>query len=772
MAEKPENLADAAHDLAQRGFSIFPLAPCGKKPVTSHGFKDATTDTQQISEWWAQNPNYNIGLRTGAKFFVVDVDNVEVFDRLVVENGTLPECPVILTGRGRHYYFACPPGMQIKGRTGIAGCFDIKAEGGYIVAPPSIHPSGARYQVKVASEGPLPTPPGWLIDLIVPVTRKQSNTAMVMEAQAIAQAVSKYGESAINDACEKIASASAGERNETLNREAFSIGQLIAGGEVKHENAVTLMRSAALSSGLKEPEVEKTLHSAVSSGMAHPRCRPENTRKNNLTFGYECSESLEGIVTIPEIEPLADYPLDGLGPLLGDAARAIAERSQAPKAIAAQSVLSVAASVCQEKSNLKHLGSEVPLSLFCLTVAESGDRKSSCDRVALKPITEWHQEIQKVYRERLQEYSDELEVYESLKKKAISKIKDQSELASALKQIKMPKKPLSPDIICQEPTLEGLQKAFHEGRPSMGMFNDEGGQFFGGYAMNKENATKTIAGLSKFWDGAPIVRTRGGLGETFTLYNRRLSIHLQTQPIVAKGTLSDPLLQEQGILARFLVAEVRSLAGTRLLDPGILVSGESEDPAIKKFQLRVKGLLEQPLKVDECGGLELDTIEFNTAAFEIWGQFYNEVERMLAPGRDLEQIKPFAAKIAENVARIAGVISVFNGWEKIDETCIRGSIVLGQFYLRQSLRIAQIGAANKHQKWLTDVIDWISQQGGEVDVDTIQRLSPRTLGLRKSVRQVRQSFEVLVKNGILTVAAVNRKNNPKIYALSPAVRKE
>ena len=306
----------------------------------------------------------------------------------------------------------------------------------------------------------------------------------------------------------------------------------------------------------------------------------------------------------------------------------------------------------------------------------------------------------------------------------------------------------------------------------MAMFNDEGGQFFGGYAMSKDNATKTIAGLSKFWDGSEIVRTRGGLGESFTLYNRRLSIHLQTQPIVAKATLSDPLLQEQGILARFLVAEVRSLAGTRFVDISQLTEKRSENPAIRDFQERVGELLEQPFEVDECGGLVLDSIQFDAAAFKIWGDFYNEVERMLAPGRDLELIKPFAAKIAENVARIAGVIAVFNGWQEIGEACMRGAVALGEFYLRQSLRVAQIGSVNKSQKWLNEVIDWISQQGGEVDVDTVQRLSPRSLGLRKSVKQVRQSFASLVEKGILLVAAVNSKNDPKVYALSFGARQE
>ena len=98
---------------------------------------------------------------------------------------------------------------------------------------------------------------------------------------------------------------------------------------------------------------------------------------------------------------------------------------------------------------------------------------------------------------------------------------------SLLSNLFPPEPPPEPTIISQDPILEGLQKSFRLGLPSQALLNDEGAQFFGDHSMNKENMEKTIAGLSKYWDGALIVRTRAALGESVTKFDRRLSIHLR-----------------------------------------------------------------------------------------------------------------------------------------------------------------------------------------------------------------------------------------------------
>lgn len=128
---------------------------------------------------------------------------------------------------------------------------------------------------------------------------------------------------------------------------------------------------------------------------------------------------------------------------------------------------------------------------------------------------------------------------------------------------KEPAAPPSPDRTVTEPTFEGLTRKFAEGMPSLGIFSDEGGQFLGGFAMNSENRQKTLAALNDLWQGNPIRRTRAGEG-SFTLYGRRLAMHLMVQPGVARAFMADPMAGDTGFLPRFLICEPVSTIGGRM----------------------------------------------------------------------------------------------------------------------------------------------------------------------------------------------------------------
>ena len=173
---------------ASRGWPVFPVhtptgAECscgkpncehaGKHPRTKHGFHDATTDQTTIQRWWTRWPDANIGIATGAAsgLVVLDVDprhgGDETLADLERKHGSLPNTVECLTGGGgRHIYFA-HPGGQVKSRT-IAPGVDVKADGGYIVAPPSVHASGRRYEWEVSSrpDDTLVAPPKWLLTMV------------------------------------------------------------------------------------------------------------------------------------------------------------------------------------------------------------------------------------------------------------------------------------------------------------------------------------------------------------------------------------------------------------------------------------------------------------------------------------------------------------------------------------------------------------------------------------------------------------------------------
>jgi hypothetical protein len=125
-----------------------------------------------LSHWWGLDQNYNIGAATGTPsgVFVVDVDGVDAeaeLRKLELAHGALPATVEVVTPRpGRHLYFRMPD-MPVRNSAGrVAPGIDVRATGGYVLTPPSIHPGGRRYVWSVDSASAFATAPRWLLDRI------------------------------------------------------------------------------------------------------------------------------------------------------------------------------------------------------------------------------------------------------------------------------------------------------------------------------------------------------------------------------------------------------------------------------------------------------------------------------------------------------------------------------------------------------------------------------------------------------------------------------
>ncbi len=144
-----------AEEYARNGWYVFPLRPRDKRPLTANGLDAATTNIDTIRRWWAKTPDANIGLNCGKSgLAVVDLDKHEKFDglqewdALTARQHISPHTSTSLTGGGgKHLLFKIPECVEIKSSVGrLAPGIDIRAAGGYIVLPPSIHPSGKAYE--------------------------------------------------------------------------------------------------------------------------------------------------------------------------------------------------------------------------------------------------------------------------------------------------------------------------------------------------------------------------------------------------------------------------------------------------------------------------------------------------------------------------------------------------------------------------------------------------------------------------------------------------
>jgi hypothetical protein len=281
--------AAAAERLARRGWPVLPChhpvngcCSCGdpqcaspaKHPRTRHGLRDASVEADRIEQWWSIWPDANLAIRTGARpagvgVVVLDIDPAHGGDTSLADlravHGAVPVTLEVRTGGGgRHLYFA-HPGGQVPSSAGRVGAgLDVRGDGGYVLAPPSRHASGTRYQWV---RGPLRPLPGWLADLACDDgwhQRADAGPAVVRRADAWA-AAALAGEVAT------VRRASQGWRNHTLNRAAFALGQLVAGSHLDADHVTAALTEAARAAGLTPKETQATIASGLRAGAARPR---------------------------------------------------------------------------------------------------------------------------------------------------------------------------------------------------------------------------------------------------------------------------------------------------------------------------------------------------------------------------------------------------------------------------------------------------------------------------------------------------------------------
>lgn len=492
------------------------------------------------------------------------------------------------------------------------------------------------------------------------------------------------------------------------------------------------------------------------------------------------SAPLQAIDTTPlplagRIPPPA-YPVDALGELIGSAARALAYHVQTPLGMAAQSVLAVLSLAVQGHVDVKKGNVGVsPLSFYCLTIAASGERKSSLDGQAMKPIYEYQAERRAEYETLLAEYRAELEAHElrheSIKRSYKPSAKhpeplshdEQEALAAELAELEKsrPKPPPRPHILMEEPTAEGIYKHFLDANAVAGLFSDEGGAFFSGHGMTDEAKGRSITMLSQLWDGKPITRTRAGAGESGILAGRRLAAHLMVQPIIADKVLSDPLMMGQGFLARFLVCSDGSLVGTRFLANRPHDESPARDPAITQFWETLDELIRQPLPISDVGELEPETLHITGPAYDAWVAVHDAIEEQLSAHGELAVIKEFAAKAADNAARIAALLAYVETRTHPTPEHINRAAELMQFYLQTMIQRTQEAAQSTTEHEAGELANWIRQNGGELSADNFNKLP----AAYRKAKKARALLTMLVNYGHAFVDVTGPNGKPRAWKL-------
>lgn len=277
-------LLTMALEYERLGMSVIPLLPRDKRPnwrllplnsknePTWTPFQIERADTDRIMVWWDKLPEGNVGIVCGAVSGVVvlDVDGPEGSDQITGRD--MPKTPYVATGKGYHYYFA-HPGFETANFARKLPGLDFRGDGGYVVAPPSIHPSGSAYTWALTpNQTPFAQAPQWLIDLL-----KEKSTRLEpkpIPTPHVGGSNAAYASKAFQNELAILQATVEGQRNHQLNKAAFALGQLVAIGELSESEVVSGLTSVALSIGLGHAEIARTIASGLEDGRNQPRSIP------------------------------------------------------------------------------------------------------------------------------------------------------------------------------------------------------------------------------------------------------------------------------------------------------------------------------------------------------------------------------------------------------------------------------------------------------------------------------------------------------------------
>ena len=665
------SLLESALRYAQKGLPVFPCNPANKQPFTSHGFKDATPNPEHIRAWWTVRPEAMIGLPTGeaSGLWVVDCDGAEglsEFLRRCEEHDYTPETLYQDTpSGGRHYLFAWPEEGGLGNRARMWPSVDVRGEGGYIVAAPSCREDGRRY---AWGNGLAPAPaPAWLLQAAR--TKERSEGVKLNIGLSPASPGSPYGRKALEEEAAKVRSAPRGERNDALNRAAFSLFQLVAGGVLEEQEVQATLERAAEDCGLARddglPSVLKTISSGRDKGMASPRSVPEKGAQEPET-GRE--DSPVHFLPPPPPVPLEAFPPKARA-LLTEAAEAYAVPAQVPAStlLALLSCLVGRTRCVEVKRGWKEHGN-----IWVVLVASSGLGKTPVMNAFFQPV-------EAVEIRKFREWKTEIEAYNQ----------EWMDYSRAKKEERgpAPKKPIRTQYYLDESTVEALADALEQNRRGVMWRADELSGLlasFDKYSSGKEGGTR--ARLLSAYDCQSWKSNRRTEERNLHIPAACVSIFGGIQPGMMRKSFDDSD-ENSGFLPRFMFIraerERAALWSDETLSPAshALLRGIAEHLTGFGLDVDERGE-EKPYPVAlSSGAKSLFVHWYNKLAIEDWTQFTEGTANAVR-----QKLKGQAIRLCLLLHCLDAAISGENGLNLIPEDTMRRALLLADWVKENQLQ--------------------------------------------------------------------------------------
>lgn len=764
--------------LLQVGYSPVPIAARTKQPLIRDWgrLRIGSLTQDEIEAISTLHADAGIGVVGGFSGLVpIDIDTD---DEEIVAAITTALRPPVVGKRGRrgitHFYRSAVPIPATKLLGGDGTPIVEILTTGQTVIPPTLHPetgqpyrwSDADFTLFTVSADELPDISiddiGAVKTALAPWLQPQReyvSRPTVANERISPTRMRAYAEAALAREADRLRRMGKDSgRNRALFDAGCKLGRFVHHGVLtKAELERALLHACNANSLIAEdgqPACERSLESGVRKAegddlpileyQPHIHGRIMQITRTDRTGTRDASDAADD-EPLPLTRPLPQsdpFPLEALGPLR-EPVLAIQAATQAPMALCANAIISTAALAGQAHVDVVLPTRQTkPISVNMLTIALSGERKTTVDGFAVRSVELRQSQLRDLYREEIITYVAERKAWEAQTRKIGNDkhlgYREQADRIAALGP--EPRAPLCPLLIIDEPTAEGLIKLLQEGQPSIGIFTSEGGAFIGGHGFSDDAKLRTAATLSMLWDDGSSSRVRAGDGAC-TVEGKRVSMHLQAQPDVGARFFADRVLMDQGLVWRFLVAAPDSTQGQRFWRE----TDAGHNSALDNYYQRVTALLNAPppLRPGARNELAPRPLMLSAEARAFWVTASDEIERRVGPDGDLRPISGYANKLLEHATRLAGILTIYEDIDarEINEETMKRGFELATYYAQTALRLrnaayvnVELCEAEELLRWLHD--RWCPLEGPLISVPELVHYGPNGIRVTNKARHL------------------------------------
>ena len=743
---EPTNL-DRALTYARRGWRVVPIPPGEKFPRGITAWQtEGSTDEAKITHWWTQAPDHGIGIVTGATsgLWVLDVDVAgdKVGDETLAEHeagyGDLPDTYEVITGSGgRHLYFAWPTDGQVitnsaSGRLGPG--LDVRGEGGFVVAPPSLHANGNRYEVEASAPDHVAPAPKWLLAMLedpepaAPAPRAPTTPAGDRPGDLWAAATT-WAQILTPDGWTLHHTSRDGEEHWTRPGKERRDGTSATTG-YKGSDVLKVFTSSHPTLAADETYTKIGYLAATKFGNDHGAAA-----RALRADGYRTADPLHGILpggkvkpaatlptepwptptTLPPPEPGPAFPLHTLPAWAQAHAAAVADQVQVPVDLAAMQIIGALSAACTGRANV-HVSPNwsEPVNLYLAVAMRSGAGKSPSDKLVVDWIRTWQ-------RDRMEQMADAhakaaLKVRHARKRLAKlegSEAVDDHELFKAYEALALAEDdvPPLPRLLADDTSPEAVAGLLREHGQRLAILSTEA-DLFDMLLRGKPGQRANMNLFLKAWSGDSFTRDRKGGSESgpewTELARPLLTIACSVQPSVLAQVRTDSEMNNRGLAARFMVSVPDDVIGHRDVTRRFTAT---RLPTTDPYETEATRLATR-----WCTWSNPANLHFAPAAADTLCAFLAEIEPRLARGADLEHLAEWANKLHGSIARYAGLLYLAEGGDTqvaIDADTVARAIDLGRYWMAHAAAVDTFGDEAPIAR-AQGLLTWIAEQGAGV----------------------------------------------------------